>query len=133
MDEDIVEPEAGDSSAIFQDRDRTMAFVMTPTSSKCFLGSKQAAPAPRRAAPVVSIQSGLAVICGKLRDLEGSKVLRCMGKDPKAFSVLINLSRAIFLEPSWTLGSSSTCGGCTHITKRRCVSSVLSSDREDRA
>lgn len=31
-----------------------MAFVMTPTSSKCFLGSKQAAPAPRRAAPVVS-------------------------------------------------------------------------------
>ena len=31
-----------------------MAFVMTPNSSKCFLGSRQAAPAPRRAAPVVS-------------------------------------------------------------------------------
>lgn len=31
-----------------------MAFVMTPTTSKCFVGAKQATPA-RRAAPVVSL------------------------------------------------------------------------------
>jgi len=31
-----------------------MAFVISPTSSKCFLGSKQAAPAPRRTVSVVS-------------------------------------------------------------------------------
>ena len=36
-----------------------MAFVVTPTSSKAFVGSKQATVAPRRAAPVVSIFSGL--------------------------------------------------------------------------
>jgi glyceraldehyde-3-phosphate dehydrogenase (NADP+) (phosphorylating) len=34
-----------------------MAFVMTPTSSKCFLGSKQAAPAPKRAASSALTQS----------------------------------------------------------------------------
>jgi glyceraldehyde-3-phosphate dehydrogenase (NADP+) (phosphorylating) len=36
-----------------------MAFVMTPTSSKCFLGSKQAAAAPRRAS-AVAMQKDLA-------------------------------------------------------------------------
>lgn len=34
-----------------------MAFVMTPSTSTCFMGSRQAAPTTRRAAPVVRLFS----------------------------------------------------------------------------
>lgn len=44
-----------------------MAFVMTPNSAKCFGGSRQAAPAPRRTVPVVSILTTTGFCCLQIK------------------------------------------------------------------
>jgi len=55
-----------------------MAFVISPTSSKCFLGSKQAAPAPRRTVSVAAFT-----------EFSGLKATSLPLKNQKSFSSVV--------------------------------------------